>query len=620
MSDGTSTSRGGSCILSGMRRRQVVAIFAIGVGALGCADEYVIGGSRGDAGLDASHGRFEAPLDMSGTSAFGDRALGDVAPLLLLRGEDARSEAWPARVGASLSSEGGETGIRGPFVDGTRAARGRYVGAIATPTSVVIELVLAAAVGAVGAELVSAPLRVALDPEGSLIVGEGRVDAAFSPGAWQHVVIARSLDATRVFVNARELATFAGNDATYEGALVVGAVDDSAAIAWLSVSELPAELDVPARFAALTGTLARVGGSAVPLPLARESDAYVDLVQEGARRLHRVGPRWPRIACRPNAPADAPDALASAAVCGYLAETESSATTIALVDRPVLGLSVSSATEPGPGDAIEVERLDGIGEGEHHVTLPLGADDDQVLSFFVRPAAADVSLELDLGLRGRATFSFDGAALAEGGLRAHDERWGDGWHRVWIVTEEAGDPDAVVRVLRGGARTFAASGPLLFVAGARAESNRRDPSSLGPREGDVLAYATAGNVPRDRASISARVLVDAWTRLHDGTIVLFASDPQIVNLYYSLDTRVTFAATGGPFEWNLHGASVRDGRVIDVEASWSAEGVTLRARETVDTEDVAAGLDAVETFDRFVVGTGGPSGEIHGLIASLRVQ
>lgn len=599
-----------------MRRRHVVAVVAVCVGTLGCADEYPIGGARGDAGADASEGRFEAPLDTSGTSAFGDRALGDVEALLLLRGEDARSEAWPARVGASLSSGGGEVGIRGPFVDGTRAVRGSYVGSIATPASVVIELVLAAPVGGVGAELISAPLRVAIDTDGSLIVGGERVDAALSPGAWQHVVIVRSPAATRVFVNARELATLAGADATFEGPLAVGG---PGALAWLSMSAPPAELDVPARFAALTGTLARAG-SAAPLPVARESDAYVDLVQEGARRLHRVGPRWPRVACRPNAPADAPDALTSPVVCGYLAETESSAATIALVDRALVGLTVSTATEPGPGDAVDVERLDGTGEGEHHVTLPFGTDDDQVLSFFVRPAAADVSLELELGPRGRASFSFEGAPVVEGGLRAHDERWGDGWHRVWVVSEVAGEPDAIVRVLRGGARTFSASGPLLFVAGARSESNRRDPSSLGPRDGDVLAYATAGNVPRDRASISARVLVDAWTRLHDGTIVHFASDPQIVNLYYSLDTRVTFAATGGAFEWNLHGASVRDGRVIDVEASWSAEGVSLRARETVDTEDVPAGLDAAETFDRFVVGTGGPSGEIHGLIAGLRIE
>ncbi|MCU0671836.1 MAG: hypothetical protein MUE69_03470 [Myxococcota bacterium] len=591
------------------------------VGASGCADVYPIGGAtHGDAGADPSEGRFAVPLDASGTSGFGERALGDVAPLLLLRGEDARSDAWPARIGPSFSSSEGEVGLRGPFVDGTRGARGRYVGSIATPASIVIELVLAAPVDATSAELISAPLRVALDTNegGSWTVGDDRIEAPIGAGAWQHVVIARSPDATRVFVNARELATLAGADATYEGVLEVGG---AAAIAWLSVSERPAVLDVPERFAALTGTLARTAaGRAAPLPLARESDAYVDLVQAGVRRLHRVGPRWPRIACRPNAPADALDALGSAVVCGYLAETESSATSIALVDRPLLGLSVSSATAPGPGDAIGVERVDGIGEGEHHVTLPFGADDDQVLSFFVRPAAADVSLELDLGLRGRASFSFDGAPVVEGGLRAHDERWGDGWHRVWIVSQEAGEPDAIVRVLRGGARTFAASGPLLFVAGARVESNRRDPSSLGPRETDVLAYATSGNVPRDRASISARVLVDAWTRLHDGTIVHFASDPQIVNLYYSLDTRVTFAATGGPFEWNLHGASVRDGRVIDVEASWSAEGVSLRARETLDTDDVPAGLDAVETFDRFVVGTGGPSGEIHGLISGLRIE
>ena len=590
------------------------------VAASGCADVYPIGGTRGDAGPDSSEGRFEAPFDTSGTSAFGDRALGGIEPLLLLRGEDARSEAWPARIGPSFVSSEGEVGLRGPFVDGTRGARGRYVGSIATPASIVIELVLAAPVDATSAELISAPLRVALDTNegGSWTVGDDRIEAPIGAGAWQHVVIARSPDATRVFVNARELATLAGADATYEGVLEVGG---AAAIAWLSVSERPAVLDVPERFAALTGTLARTaGGRAAPLPLARESDAYVDLVQDGARRLHRVGPRWPRIACRPNAPADAPDALGSVVVCGYLAETESSAATIRFGERPVVGLAASTATEPGPGDAIDVERLDGIREGEHHVTLPLGPDDDQVLSLFVRPAAADVSLELDVGLRGRASFSFDGEPVVEGGLRAHDERWGDGWHRVWLVTEEAGEPDAIARVLRGGARTYAASGPLLFVAGARAESNRRDPSSLGPRATDALAYETAGNVPRGRGSIVARVLVDPWTRLHDGTIVHFASDPQIVNLYYSLDTRVTFAATGGPFVWNVHGASIRDGRAIDVEASWSAEGVTLRARETVDTEDVPAALDAVETFDRFVVGSGGPSGEIHGLISDLRIE
>jgi hypothetical protein len=601
-----------------MRRGRGLAVVVFFLGVSGCADEYVIGATRGDAGADASEGRFAAPLDTSGTSGFGERALGDVAPLLLLRGEDARVDAWPARIGGSFAGEAGEVGIRGPFVDGTRAARGRYVGSVATPASVVIELVLAAPVGASSTELISAPLRVALDTtDGSLSVGADRVEVPLSPGAWQHVVIARSPEATRVFVNARELATLPGADATYDGSLEVGG---AGAIAWLSVSEPPAELDVPSRFAALTGTLAAAGGGAVPLPLARESDAYVDLVQAGARRLHRVGPRWPRIACRPDAPADARDALSSAVVCGYLAETESSATTTPLVGRPLVGLSVSSATEPGPGDAIEVERVDGIGEGEHHVTLPFGADDDQVLSFFVRRAAADVSLELDVGARGRASFAFEGAPLVEGGLRAHDEPWGDGWHRVWIVSEEAGEPDAILRVLRGGARTFAASGPLLFVAGARAEGNRRDPSSLGPRETDVLAYSTSGNVPRGRASIAARVLVDAWTRLHDGTIVQLASDPQVVNLYYSLDTRVTFAATGGPFEWNLHGASVLDGRVIDVEASWSPEGVSLRARETIDTDDVPAGLDAAETFDRFVVGTGGPSGEIHGLISGLRIE
>jgi len=602
-----------------MRRRHAVAVVAFLVGALGCADEYPIGGTRSDAGVDPSEGRFAAPLDTSGTSGFGERSLGGVAPLVLLRGGDARVAAWPARIGGSFATSAGEVGIRGPFVDGTRAVRGRYVGSVATPASIVVELVLAAPVGASSAELISAPLRVAVDTNdgGSLAVGDDRVEAPISPGAWQHVVITRSPAATRVFVNARELATLIGADATYEGALEVGG---AGAIAWLSVSELPEELDVPARFAALTGTLARTGGRAVPLPLARESDAYVDLVEAGTRRLHRVGRRWPRIACRPDAPADALDGLSSAVVCGYLAETESNAGTLPLVERPLVGLAVSRATEPGPGDAIDVERVDGVGEGEHHVTLPFGADDDQVLSFFVRSAAADVSLELDVGPRGRASFSFDGVPTVEGGLRAHDEPWGAGWHRVWIVSEEAGEPDAIVRILRGGARTFAASGPLLFVAGARAEGNRRDPSSLGPRATDVLAYATSGNVPRDRASIAARVLVDAWTRLHDGTIVHFASDPQVVNLYYSLDTRVTFAATGGPFEWNLHGASVRDGRVIDVEASWSPEGVSLRARETIDADDVPAGLDAVEIFDRFVVGTGGPSGEIHGLISGLRIE
>lgn len=594
------------------------------IGATGCADVYPIGGARPDAepdGPDACcEGRFELPLDTAGAATFDDRALGDPTPLLLLRGEDARADGWTARFGGRFVSIGTPELARwGPFVDATRGVRGSYLGSLTTPESVVIELVLAAPLASTlaSSEVLSAPVRITIDG-GMLRVGDTTLEA-LAPGAWYHLVITRSLAVTEVFVNGRSTATLPGASAAFEGPLEVGG---EATIAWLAVSSTtPSRLDVSTRFAALTGTLARgAGGLATPLELTRESDAYADLLQDGARRLHRVGPRWPRVACRPDAPADRSDTLTADVVCGYLAENESSVETLALAERPRVGLSVVAAEESGPGEAVAVERLDAEGDGEHHVTLPFGGDDDQVLSLFVRRAAADVGLELDLGARGRAVFTLDATPAVEGTLRAHDEPWGDDWHRVWVVTEAAGDPGATLRVLREGARSFAASGPLLFIAGTRAEGNRRDPSSLGPRARDGLAYATEGNVPIGRGTISARVLVDPWTRLHDGTIVHFASDPQVVNLYYSLDTRVTFAATGGPFFWNLHGDSIRDGRVIEVEASWSASGVALRTRETTDEETLPADLDAATTFERFVIGAGGPSGELHGLVSDLRIE
>lgn len=601
------------------------------VGPTGCSDVYPIGGARTDAGSDGPgvccEGRFELPLDTAGTAAFGDRALGATPPLLLLHGEDARADGWSARVGGRFVSAGpSELARRGPFVDATRGVRGSYLGSLTTPESVVIELVLAAPLASspASSELLSAPVSITIDG-GALVVGDTTIET-LAPGAWYHLVITRSFAGTEVFVNGRSTATLPGASAAFEGSLEVGG---EATIAWLALSSTtpssttptPTPLDVSTRFAALTGTLAgTAGGLATPLELTRESDAYVDLVQDGARRLHRVGPRWPRIACRPDAPADRSDALTADVVCGYLAENESSVETLALAARAPVGLSVVAVEESGPGEAIAVERLDAEGDGERHVTLPLAGDDDQVLSLFVRRAAVDVGLELDLGTRGRAVFSLDATPTVEGTLRAHDEPWGDDWHRVWVVTEAVGEAGATLWVLREGARSFAASGPLLFVAGTRAEGNRRDPSSLGPRARDGLAYATEGNVPVGRGTISAQVLVDPWTRLHDGTNVHFASAPQVVNLYYSLDTRVTFAATGGPFFWNLHGDSIRDGRVIEVEASWSAGGVALRTRETTDEDALAAGLDAATTFERFVVGAGGPSGELHGLVSNLRIE
>ncbi|MEZ4253954.1 MAG: hypothetical protein R3B99_37585 [Polyangiales bacterium] len=589
---------------------------ALFVGALvvltGCDDVYDLGSSPDgavDAGLDGGVdagcvegcGHFVAPLASNGTSAL------EPLDVLVLAGEDATDSSWPARVGSALSGASVERDVLGPFTDATRGNRGRWTGAVASASS--LELVFAAPLDG-EARLVESGVRVAVAANELML--DGAVVSTLDAGAWYHVVIVSDGASARATVNgaSSSTATF-----TLGGTLEIG--DDDVTLAWVAFGRTALDDSVVRdRFARLTGVRAREsGGDPVPVAMERGSSAFTDLVQGGVRRLHRVGARWPRLACRPDAPAES---LVGATVCGYFAEGATTLVSPSIDTWPRTNVSVVAGQSPSdavPGFAVVSE-----GVGVHELRVAFGAEEERVLSFFARPVDGG-ALELDLG-SARARFGLDGSApTTEGTLEAHDEDWGDGWRRVWLAADATGLGDVTLRLVRGGATDFAFDGALLHVAGVQLESNRRDPTSIGPRDADVLAYATDGNVPSVPVGrLEASVLVAGWPRLHDGTVVHFARADQVVNLYYSVSAQMTFAATGDAFVWNLPSDPIRDGRRIPVVASWAPEGLVLDVRGVSDTRTMEGGVEAAALFDRFFVGVGGPSGELVGLVSDVSIR
>lgn len=575
-------------------------------------------------------GRFELPLDRAGTSAFGDRFVAegiDRAAALLLRGEDATETRWPSRTGGALDAVGPNVvALEGPFTDATRGAIGAYTSASVRPRfggRLAIELVLRATPST--EVFATDDLRLALDAEGALVLergGEARATEALAPLAWHHVLFVLDGEHTRVFVDGAptELDALTLPEER-ERAVSVGG---DAAIAWLAVVPLgSAALSDDAareRFVRLVGVAPTIaGGAPLPIALERESVAFTDLVDAaGRRRLHLVGPRWPRIACRLD--------VDGARFCGYLAERgRTRAVPLSLDAWSPEAVTREAPTEPRErtlAPALPITLVRATAANARLVTTVSGTE-HRVASVFARGEGLELSLRV---AERTARFALDGRVVsADPEVEAHAEDFGDGWWRVWLLVRDvgAGTHEVAIELHATGALEAAR----VELAGPEVESNRFDPTSvvLDTRAEDRLVFAAAGNVPAGtEGALHARALVPGVARLHDQALLnlnVGESSEDQINLYLDVGGTVSFSAhEAAESRWNLASPSpVRDGRPVEVDATWGAEGARLsvRGEEAVRATDATL---AAQRHDRLAIGrTGSTSGPLDGLIAEVAV-
>jgi hypothetical protein len=585
---------------------RVLRSLALVATLLGCSDgPYVIGelgpsaAAYCPAGQDCE-GRLELRFGVAGTAAWGDRFVaGRVAraPALLLRGEDATAAGWPARTGGVLVPEG-ETRIarRGPFTDATRTTEGRFAseGAIVRlgTGELAIELVLQGA--RTTRVLETDDIVIDFDDEGRLIFGVEGATTVTNPLAtrtYYHVLFVVRPTGTRAYVNGAPLD---GPGATVPAGDRAVRIDGS--IAWLAMVPIAdGELDeraVRERFARLTGVSPTVaGGDPVPLAGGRPSVAFTDLVQDGARRLHRVGERWPRIACRP---------AETDVVCGYLAED---------VAHRGVPLELGAWSIEGSATAIEWAEIPGV-RVTSTTTLRASHDGDdarRVLSVWAR-GSGELELAIEGVGRARCVPSTGVIAVLEGVVTATREDFGDGWTRCVLGTEVA--PAGPVEVSMIATE--------LELAGPQVDTNRLTASSLviEDRELDALAYAGPGNVSIEGA-VNARVLVRG-EELHDRSVLgLDGGGPENAARVYAetRDGTVVFAGfVGGAIAWNAHAVESVLDVVSRVEARWGLDEASVTVGATVETSPVSAALPSI---DAITIGDAHGSGALNGLVVEL---
>ncbi|MCE9577678.1 MAG: LamG domain-containing protein [Deltaproteobacteria bacterium] len=592
--------------------------------AAGCADPYVIGeeglppAGYCPAGVVCT-GRLEASYAQAGTGAWGDRFVAgriSRAPALLLRGEDATASGWTARTGGALSPvDVVQVGARGPFTDATRAARGRFASAAPIvelgPQDLAIELVLRARANARVLDAPTAGLAIASDDTGALTLAIGASAIATAPlvdGAWYHVLFVVRASGSRVYVN--------GAAMDGPGAVIARRASHAIAVdgevAWLAIVPLgDGELQVREareRFARLVGVAATLaGGDPIPTTIARDGAAFTDLVEDGARALHLVGPDWPRIACRP--------APSGATACGYLAEGGAGrGVPLDLQQWTVTG-AITAAAMPLADDVPTVTLAD-------PATLARTVDGggDRVVSLFAR-GAGEVTIDLaQVGsvrcAPGAATATIVTSAVP---ITAAIEPWGAGWVRCALVTEAA----------PGGPLALTLAGSAIDLAGPQAEGNRITPTSLAlaARGDDVLVYDTVDNIPAaDAGAVRARVLA-AGASIHDRSVIGLAArdatgpvgDDSAAIYLQTRQGAAHFAAfAGGAIAWNAGTAAALVDTEAAIRATWSATAATLS--DGAEQVDATAGR-AIQgaTFAEVRVGGSARSGTLDGLVRDFAI-
>ncbi len=639
--------------------RTVVACWAAVSVLAGCIDNpYVVGElfprdaaalGPGEDGGDAGVARPETlvvDLTHSGASQLDRTIEAGVSAALVYEGAGAGASAWPAAVGpplARVSSGGVELVVEAPFTDATRAVRlgagevhyraGQPATGELGGASAVIELVFRSR-GA--GTLVEKPgaWRVAIE-EGRLVgvVEDGaRTLRARSielgRDAWHAcwVFLDRSVGELEVLCNAQRGEVV---DARGLGAVVRGAALEVGGAERLSLAHLALYLGgadqgwgdrgalAARRFFALTGALPSwARGAPLPDVAVRASVAMLELARDprGPRHLHRVGPHWPRVACR----TDADGALG----CGYLGEGARRAWLTARTPDAWSGEAL--AVEPDPRPFLDGEpslwalRPTTSSAAHALVHTQSGAADQYSFSVFaVTGSSGWIGLSMDGGPVSRC----DLRAVAAVGEGAYAEDWGGGFVRCIRVGALGGGAHRfVVHALGpGGEERWAGAGVAASIAGLEVLPNRAYPASPladDAVEADRLRFTARGNVPDGpEAEVRFQVLHPAAPRRNDGTLLRLsreAAPAAQLDLFVSAGGDLhTTASRGGASLWGFGFGAVplADRRWHEVRVRWSEGGLSIDVDGVREDHDRVEGAGAHRDADALSVGQGTGSAE-----------
>jgi hypothetical protein len=639
-------------------------VLMAGLVSAGCpANPYVIGeilprdaatfedGGMGDARVTPREETFVANFSASGATRIGRRLEPPgVSAELVYRGEGAGSTAWPAEIGPPLgrvSTSGVELAVEAPFTDATRAVRMSGAGAHYRAAQ-------------------AGTAQIGTDDIAIELVFRSRGDATLlqKSGAWRVAVVAgrlvwevgdrsaRSFELGRdawhacwLFLDRRadELAVWCNAQPGEDGALTgLGVVDGGgpleihggsrvsiAYFAWYRTQGGwgDARTLASARFFALTGVLADwAAGSPLPASDVRSSVAYLDLARDpdGPRRLHRVGPHWPRVACR----TDVDRALG----CGYL--SEGGRRVWLDVDSPQQWTPQGVTVSPDPRPFLDEEptlwaiRTSSTIGAHQLVHRQDGAADVYTFSVFVVAGASDtIGLSIDGGPLAR----YDLTALTTTGADTYIEDWGGGFRRcIYVASLVGGRHDFRVHFLDpDGAEAWSAPGVAVSIAGLEVLPNRSYPATPIPDvsvDGDRLAFtASGGNLPTATAAeLRFQVLHPAAPRRNDGTLVrLFREqNPEAqLDLYISAGGHLQSAATrAGTVLWafGFDAVPLADRRWHEVRTRWSEAGLRLDVDGTLETHDNVEAAGRHLDLDQLLVGQG--TGTAEGLLRALVIR
>jgi hypothetical protein len=648
----------------------------------GCPQNpYVIGEvfpgpqDRADAGADVDSGptdagvirgeAFVAPLSISGVSQWPRRLDPWGVPAeLVYRGEGAGAAAWPAELGPPLmrsSAAGVSLAAEAPFTDGTRAVHFLTSGphysaqqaevAAFGQDSVVLELIFRA----------KGPQVILQKP------GAYRVELA---GTDEEFLIASFEDGVRTIeVRSPALGHDAWHacwlfwdraDATAElhcngqvgpttplagfGPLPTGAAltlgdpgsDAALSLAYLALYRSPTGLGPAAdrlalsqrRFFALTGVLPEwARGSPLPLPEIRSSVAFLDLARDpsGPRHLHRVGPHWPRLSCRP----DADGALG----CGFLSEGGRRVWLNALSPEEWDARGVNVRADPRPFlDEEPSWRVLTVDSSSRSHTLEHaqdGASDRYSYSVFVR---AEVSPQVGLSIDGLGMARYDLAqhrVEAPTSVTAALEDWGAGtWRCIYVADLGGGTHTFRVHALSpSGQEIWSGPTDALLLSGLEVLPNRSYPANPLPGDSqapDRLSFqATSGNLPEgESAELRFRALHPAAQRRNDGTLLKLdrEGNNDQLNVFITAGGDLqSFGIREGDsrFGFGFDALTLADRRWHEVRVRWGQGVVTLtvdgiaEAHDRLDTTNLHQGLE------RLLVGQG--TGHFEGLLQGVSI-
>lgn len=625
------------------------------------------GGTTPDSGLnDAGVVRseaFVAPLSISGVSQWPRRLDPWGLPAeLVYRGEGAGAAAWPAELGPPLmrsSGAGVDLGAEAPFTDGTRAVHFSSAGphysaqqaevAAFGDDSVVLELIFRGK----GSQVVlqkSGAYRVELvNAEEALLIasfedGVRTIEVRSPPlgqDAWHACWLFwdRAGGSAELHCNGKagpstDLSGFGPlNDGA---ALSVGDPGAGAALslAYLALYRSPSALGTPEdrlavgrrRFFALTGVLPEwARGAPLPLPDIRASVAFLDLARDasGPRHLHRVGPDWPRLSCRP----DADGALG----CGFLSEGGRRVWLSALAPEGWDPRGVNVRADPRPFlDQEPSWRMLSVDSSSRSHTLEHtqdGAGDRYSYSVFVR---AEATAHLGLSIDGLGMARYDLAQQrveAPANVTAALEDWGAGtWRCIYVADLGGGQHNFRVHALSpSGLEIWRGPADALSLSGLEVLPNRAYPANSLPGDSqapDRLSFrATAGNLPEgESAELRFRALHPAAQRRNDGTLLKFdrAGNDDQLNVFITAGGDLqSFGIRAGAsrFGFGFDALTLADRRWHEVRVRWGQGMVTLTVDGITESHDRLDTVDLHQGLERLLVGQG--TGHFEGLLQGV---